>query len=112
MIPVSRTGLSEPNKFIQNLSDTIFGENPHRLILTPLLLTMKFFSLLPLVILAASVPLQPVKDDVALLAERQLSSTRNELELGNSSACPRIIFIFARASTETGNLVCDINPNF
>lgn len=37
---------------------------------------------------------------------RQLgSSTRNELETGTSAACPKAILIFARGSTETGNMV-------
>jgi cutinase len=33
------------------------------------------------------------------------SSTRNDLQNGSSSSCPKVIFIFARASTETGNMV-------
>lgn len=40
---------------------------------------------------------------------RQLSSTRNDLERGSSSDCPSVIFIFARASTEPGNMV-STNP--
>lgn len=36
---------------------------------------------------------------------RQLSSTKNDLESGSSSDCPKVIFIFARASTESGNMV-------
>lgn len=37
---------------------------------------------------------------------RQLSSsTRNELETG-TTPCPKAILIFARGSTEAGNMVC------
>jgi cutinase len=39
------------------------------------------------------------------LEARQSSATRNELETGSSAACPRTIFIFARGSTEGGNMV-------
>jgi cutinase len=35
---------------------------------------------------------------------RQSSTTRNDLESGSSSNCPRAILIFARGSTEAGNL--------
>lgn len=66
---------------------------------------MKFFHLLPYLALASAVPIQHATEGVASLAERQLSITRNELESGSSSACPRVIFIFARASTEIGNMV-------
>ena len=36
---------------------------------------------------------------------RQLGSTSNDLEDGDASSCPEVIFIFARASTEPGNMV-------
>lgn len=36
---------------------------------------------------------------------RQLSNTKNDLERGSSSNCPEVIFIFARASGEGGNMV-------
>lgn len=39
------------------------------------------------------------------LEVRQGGLTRDELQSGSSSACPRVIFIFARASTELGNMV-------
>lgn len=42
---------------------------------------------------------------IALEAHQSSSSTRNELESGSSSACPRAILIFARASTEAGNIM-------
>jgi len=38
------------------------------------------------------------------LAARQLA-TSNELERGSSSACPKTIFIWARASGEAGKIV-------
>ncbi|KAF4996511.1 hypothetical protein FGRMN_4465 [Fusarium graminum] len=42
---------------------------------------------------------------LAELEVRQLgSATRNDLSNGASSACPPVIFIFARGSTESGNL--------
>ncbi|KAK0761957.1 hypothetical protein N5P37_004757 [Trichoderma harzianum] len=66
---------------------------------------MKFLRLLPYLALGAAVPVQHATEGVASLAERQLSTTRNELESGSSFACPRVIFIFARASTEIGNMV-------
>lgn len=36
---------------------------------------------------------------------RQLSNTKDDLERGSSSNCPAVIFIFARASGEGGNMV-------
>ncbi|KAF2130033.1 carbohydrate esterase family 5 protein [Dothidotthia symphoricarpi CBS 119687] len=43
--------------------------------------------------------------------EARQSSTRTELELGSSSACPKAIFIFARGSTEAGNMGLLAGPN-
>lgn len=39
------------------------------------------------------------------LEQRQSSNTRNELEQGSASNCPDGILIFARGSTEGGNIV-------
>lgn len=56
---------------------------------------MKFSTLLAFAGLAAANPVA-----------RQLSSnTKNDLERGSSSNCPKVIFIFARASSERGNMV-------
>ncbi len=70
---------------------------------------MKFLQLLTAAGLVAALPAAAPIENVAEIAEieaRQLSSTRNELESGSSSNCPKVIFIFARASTEIGNMVC------
>ena len=72
--------------------------------------TMKFFATIALAIACVSaipVDLDAVGEvaEANLLVARQLSSTKRELETGSSSACPRVILIFARASTETGNMV-------
>ncbi|TDZ13928.1 Cutinase [Colletotrichum spinosum] len=70
---------------------------------------MKFFSLLSLAItLAAAAPVD-VAVESAVLEARQ-SSIRNELEQGSSSACPKVIYIFARASTEPGNMGISAGP--
>ena len=60
-------------------------------------------------ILALSAGLVAALPQTPPLAGRQLGSscggaTCNELENGSGS-CPKAIFIFARASTETGNMV-------
>lgn len=71
---------------------------------------MKFLSAIALLAgLAAAAPapapapvdFEPILD----LEGRQLSSTRNDLERGSASACPDGILIFARGSTEPGNIV-------
>ena len=33
------------------------------------------------------------------------SSTANDLENGRAGSCPRVVFVYARGSTESGNLV-------
>lgn len=71
---------------------------------------MKFLALSMLASLAAASPITHAAPETDTLEIRQFglggSSTKNELEQGNSSSCPKAIFIFARASTETGNMVC------
>jgi hypothetical protein len=67
---------------------------------------MKLFTLPMLTALAAASPIAPSDVEGSQLETRQfLTSTRNELGTGRSGACPKAIFIFARASTETGNMV-------
>ncbi|KAI9155009.1 carbohydrate esterase family 5 protein [Paramyrothecium foliicola] len=38
------------------------------------------------------------------LVARQAVTTRNELTSGSSSSCPRVVFIYARGTTEPGNM--------
>lgn len=64
---------------------------------------MKSFSLV-LALVAALGSALPV-DQAAELEARQGSTTRNDLENGSSSNCPQAILIFARGSTEPGNMV-------
>ncbi|RGP77053.1 cutinase 3 [Fusarium longipes] len=56
-------------------------------------------------LLAATASALPTAQESALEA-RQLtgSITRNDLKNGNSGSCPGVIFVFARGSTELGNL--------
>ncbi|KAK3303663.1 carbohydrate esterase family 5 protein [Chaetomium strumarium] len=67
---------------------------------------MKLLQLLAAAGLAAALPTAPVEAEaIAELQARQiLSSTRNDLESGSSSNCPKVILIFARGSTEVGNM--------
>lgn len=63
---------------------------------------MKFLSILAVAVgLAAGAPVSPDSQ----LDARQVITIRNELESGSSARCPRVIFIFARASVEGGNMV-------
>lgn len=67
---------------------------------------MKFFGTILLAALAIASPVILPEFEASELQARQLGSSRTELESGSSSACPKAILIFARGSTETGNLVC------
>lgn len=69
---------------------------------------LSFFTSLALTSpIAVAVPVTAPADEPQLitLEARQSSATSNELETGSSAACPRTIFIFARGSTEAGNMV-------
>lgn len=63
----------------------------------------KFFAILALAALASALP--STNDPHKGRVSRQTLDTRTDLEDGSSSSCPQVIFIFARASTETGNIV-------
>jgi hypothetical protein len=70
---------------------------------------MKFFAATLLATLATASPValaEPNNNELEALVARQLTGgSKNELETGSSSACPKAILVFARGSTETGNLV-------
>jgi cutinase len=71
---------------------------------------MKFFTTVSLFAgLGAALPTtrEAVPAEEAIEARQLLGNTRNELQNGGN--CPPVIFIFARGSTESGNLVC-IHP--
>jgi cutinase len=64
---------------------------------------MKFSAILSF--LAASSTALPTSNSFVALEGRQAGSiTRNDLSSGAASACPPVIFIYARGSTELGNL--------
>ncbi|KAL5119922.1 hypothetical protein ACEQ8H_002284 [Pleosporales sp. CAS-2024a] len=69
---------------------------------------MKFLATSLLASLAIAAPLavpQASSDaEMETLAARQLRTSKNELEQGSSSSCPKVIFVFARGTTEQGNL--------
>lgn len=69
---------------------------------------MKFLAITLLATLAAASPIILPESEAIEIQARQLGSSKTELESGSSSACPKAILIFARGSTETGNLVCVI----
>ncbi|RAR00417.1 carbohydrate esterase family 5 protein [Stemphylium lycopersici] len=75
---------------------------------------MKLLALSIITALAAASPISSAAEfSENALNARQFGldqSTRNELEEGNAGACPKTIFIFARASTETGNMGASTGP--
>jgi cutinase len=75
------------------------------------LFTMKFILISLLTALAAASPISIASPEAEAIEARQLSSTSNELENGNSAACPKAIFIFARASGEVGNMGLSAGPS-
>ncbi|KAF1918581.1 cutinase-domain-containing protein [Ampelomyces quisqualis] len=67
---------------------------------------MKFFAVSFLAALAAASPIaapEPIIGDLAAIV-RQISDSKTELESGSSSSCPKAILVYARGSTEMGNL--------
>ncbi|KAF3037613.1 hypothetical protein E8E12_002813 [Didymella heteroderae] len=72
---------------------------------------MKFLTLSMLASLATASPITLAAPAADTLEVRQFgTSTRNELEQGRAGSCPKAIFIFARASTETGNMGSSTGP--
>ncbi|KAJ4290087.1 hypothetical protein N0V88_006593 [Collariella sp. IMI 366227] len=60
---------------------------------------------------AGSAPVEDREVESAEIEARQLgSSTSTDLERGSSSNCPRVILIFARGSTEVGNMGSLVGP--
>ncbi|KAL6703867.1 hypothetical protein ACN47E_009001 [Coniothyrium glycines] len=64
---------------------------------------MKFLALSALVAFAAAVPVTIEISENELEVRQSSSTTRNELD-SSTGACPRAILIYARGSTEGGNL--------
>lgn len=79
---------------------------------------MKFFTLSMMTALAAASPItSSVSQPEDALQTRQFGfgsgfSTSNDLEQGKAGSCPKAIFIFARASGETGNMVRFLAPSY
>ncbi|KAM0275090.1 hypothetical protein ACHAQH_007569 [Verticillium albo-atrum] len=80
---------------------------------------MKFLAIISVIgTLTAALPVEPAagevealvsRNELAVLEARQ-SSTRRELETGSASNCPRAILIYARGSTEPGNMGITAGP--
>jgi cutinase len=70
---------------------------------------MKFFAVSLLATLAAASPIaapEPSNAELETLVARQLlGGSKDELEQGTAGSCPKAILVFARGSTEIGNLV-------
>ncbi|KAF2124616.1 carbohydrate esterase family 5 protein [Dothidotthia symphoricarpi CBS 119687] len=69
---------------------------------------MKFLIVSLLATLAAASPIAVPEPSINIVANdleaRQFGGSKSELESGSASACPKAILVFARGSTETGNL--------
>ncbi|KAI0168057.1 cutinase [Pestalotiopsis sp. NC0098] len=70
---------------------------------------MKLFAIPVLAALAFALP--STNDPHSSRISHQTLDTRTDLESGSSSSCPQAIFIFARASTETGNIGITAGPD-
>lgn len=72
---------------------------------------MKSITLLSVITAVASaVPLGDSASEGAQLEARQLGTTRTDLEDGDAANCPSAILIYARGSTEPGNMVRGPHP--
>ncbi|KAL2267171.1 hypothetical protein VTJ83DRAFT_4448 [Remersonia thermophila] len=75
---------------------------------------MKFLSILSIASLAAALPAASVSEsehaEAARVLARQLNTIRNDLERGNANECPEAILIFARGTTEPGNMGITTGP--
>ncbi|EUC29245.1 carbohydrate esterase family 5 protein [Bipolaris zeicola 26-R-13] len=70
---------------------------------------MKFLTLSMMTALAVASPIT-TRSETALEARQLGSSTSNDLQQGQAGACPKAIFIFARASGESGNMGSSTGP--
>jgi hypothetical protein len=96
--------------FTHRLSFRIF-----HLITTTNYLNMKFLAASLLATLAAASPIAAPAPEFQMandLEVRQFGSigSKSELEQGSAGSCPKAILVFARGSTETGNLVRLLSP--
>ncbi|KAF2642504.1 carbohydrate esterase family 5 protein [Massarina eburnea CBS 473.64] len=69
---------------------------------------MKFLALAPLLAFTTALPL--ATNTITEVVTRASSTTRTDLEDGSSSACPKAILIFARGSTDPGNMGDNLGP--
>jgi len=64
---------------------------------------MKIINIVALAVAFVAALPRDMAEKKSTIQTRQLGITRNELQSGGP--CPRVIFIFARGSTELGNMV-------